>query len=523
VITFEGVSVTYPGVALPAIRDVTLEIGEGEFVVVVGATGAGKTTLLKCINGLVPHFTGGTLRGQVMVAGRSTRSSPPRELADVVGYVGQDPMAGFVTDTVEDELAYGMEALGVAPDVMRRRVEETLDLLGLADLRDRPLLSLSGGEQQRAAIGSVLTVHPKVLVLDEPTSALDPPAADEVLAALSRLVHDLGLTVIVSEHRLERVLQHADRAVVVDAGGEVRAPPPADIIAASRVAPPVVELGRVAGWSPLPLTVRDARRCATGLRETLAAQQVPPPPSPPTGPVIATARHVVISYDGIPALREIDVNLHRGEIVAVMGRNGAGKSTLLAALAGLRKPTAGTVEAPGGVGLVPQEPGDLLWAQSVVDECRDADRDAHVATGTTAALLAELSPDIVIDRHPRDLSEGERLALVLAIILVRDPALLALDEPTRGLDYATKRRLVAIVRRLAAAGRGVLIATHDVELVAEVAHRMVVIADGEIVSDGPAREVAVSSPVFAPQVAKVLAPLPLLTVGDVERALAAVG
>jgi len=362
-----------------------------------------------------------------------------------------------------------------------------------------------------------------VLVLDEPTSALDPPAADDVLAALTRLVHDLGLTVLISEHRLERVIQHADRMVLLGAVGATIGPP-AEVLRESPVAPPIVDLGRRFGWSPLPLSVRDARRLAAPLRDSLAALAPLPAASAgqsrvPAEPV-AQVRGLVASYDGVPALRAVDLGVRRGEIVAVMGRNGAGKSTLLTTLAGLRKPSSGTVVTPDRVGLVPQEPGDLLWAQTVAAECIDADRDAAASPGTTRALLTELAPDVRSEHHPRDLSEGQRLALVLAVVLAARPALLALDEPTRGLDYATKHRLVAIVKRLAAEGHGVLIATHDVELVAEVADRMVVLADGEIVSDGPAREVAVSSPVFAPQVSKVLAPLPLLTLADVERALA---
>jgi energy-coupling factor transport system ATP-binding protein len=521
VIRFEDVSVTYPDAERAAISNVTFTIGEGELVLVIGPTGVGKSTLLKCVNGLVPHFTGGHLAGRVRVADRDTRTSPPRELADVVGYVGQDPVAGFVTDTVEDELAYGMESLGVPPDVMRRRVEETLDLLGLFDLRDRPLLSLSAGEQQRVAIGSVLTVHPQVLVLDEPTSALDPPAADDVLAALTRLVHDLGMTVMISEHRLERVVQYADRAVLLGGDG-VTVGTPADVLRDSPVAPPIVELGRLAGWSPLPMSVRDARRAAAPLIQQLAGAKPAVPAVGADGVPIAAVQGLVVAYDGIPALRDVNLDVRRGEVVAIMGRNGAGKSTLLASLAGLHKPLSGSITAPDRVGLVPQEPGDLLWAQSVADECADADRDAKAPVGTTRALLADLAPDIGHDQHPRDLSEGQRLSLVLAVVLAASPALLALDEPTRGLDYATKRRLVGILERLATEGHGVLIATHDVELVAEVADRMVVLADGEIVSDGPARDVAVSSPVFAPQVSKVLAPLPLLTVGDVGDALARV-
>ncbi|MSX38347.1 MAG: ATP-binding cassette domain-containing protein, partial [Actinobacteria bacterium] len=270
-IRFEDVSVVYDGASRPVLSHVNLHVPEGELVLVVGRTGSGKSTLLRCVNGLVPHFTGGTLSGRVTVEGRDTRTHPPRELADIVGIVAQDPLSGFVTDMVEDELAYGMESIGLAPAVMRRRVEETLDLLGLADLRNRPLLSLSAGQRQRVAIGSVLTTHPRILVLDEPTSALDPGAAEEVLAALQRLVHDLGVTVLLAEHRLERVVQYADRVILVPGAGEpVVVGTPADIMISAPVAPPVVELGRLAGWAPLPLSVRDARRAAGPMRERLA-------------------------------------------------------------------------------------------------------------------------------------------------------------------------------------------------------------------------------------------------------------
>ncbi|EFF90772.1 ABC transporter ATP-binding protein, partial [Streptomyces sp. e14] len=268
VIRFEDVSVTYDGAAEPTVAGVDFEVPEGELVLLVGPSGVGKSTILGAVSGLVPHFTGGTLRGRVTVAGRDTRTHKPRELADVVGTVGQDPLSHFVTDTVEDELAYGMESLGLAPEVMRRRVEETLDLLGLAALRDRPIATLSGGQQQRVAIGSVLTPHPKVLVLDEPTSALDPAAAEEVLAVLQRLVHDLGTTVLMAEHRLERVVQYADQVVLLPAPGAApQLGAPADIMAVSPVYPPVVALGRLADWTPLPLTVRDARRRAAPLRD----------------------------------------------------------------------------------------------------------------------------------------------------------------------------------------------------------------------------------------------------------------
>ncbi|WP_405447181.1 ABC transporter ATP-binding protein [Streptomyces erythrochromogenes] len=593
-IRFEQVSVTYDGASAPSLQGVDLEIPEGELTLLVGPSGVGKSTLLGTVSGLVPHFTGGTLRGRVTVAGRDTRTHRPRELADVVGTVGQDPLAHFVTDVVEDELAYGMESLGLPPAVMRRRVEETLDLLGLNELRDRPIATLSGGQQQRVAIGSVLTTHPKVLVLDEPTSALDPAAAEEVLAVLQRLVHDLGTTVLMAEHRLERVVQYADRVLLLPARGA--APvlgSPAEVMAVSPVCPPVVSLGRLAGWSPLPLSVRDARRLASPLRNRLSPTtgSAPPNPAPPApeargsgqSPALpappafeargsgggapgsgaapgllsrllgrgrgkpdpatpaepaagdpARTRNLGLRRARTEVLRGIDLTVAPGETIALMGRNGAGKSTLLATLVGTLAPTTGEVTVGGRtphrtappemvrrVGLVPQEPRDLLYADTVAAECAAADSDAGAAPGTCRDLVSGLLPDVPDDTHPRDLSEGQRLALALALVLTGRPALLLLDEPTRGLDYAAKARLIEILRGLAADGHAVVLATHDVELAAELADRVVILAGGEVVADGPTAEVVVSSPAFAPQVAKVLAPGHWLTVGQVAQALEA--
>ncbi|WP_155055574.1 ABC transporter ATP-binding protein [Streptomyces blattellae] len=569
-IRFDDVSVTYDGAAEPTVTGVDFEIPEGELVLLAGPSGVGKSTVLGTVSGLVPHFTGGTLRGRVTVAGRDTRTHKPRELADVVGTVGQDPLSHFVTDTVEDELAYGMESLGLPPAVMRRRVEETLDLLGLADLRSRPIATLSGGQQQRVAIGSVLTPHPKVLVLDEPTSALDPAAAEEVLAVLQRLVHDLGATVLMAEHRLERVVQYADQIALLPSPGT---PPilgtPAEVMAVSPVYPPVVALGRLAGWTPLPMTVRDARRRAADLRQRLedrddialqgrgaaidvrlpprgrdqpqrtrSRQPSTPPelpdekpirrrrfrrrhtPTPPPSPHPADVQDLAVTHGHIQALRNITLTLTPGGILALMGRNGAGKSTLLNTLVGLVAPAAGSVTVGGAVGLVPQEPRDLLYADTVAAECTAADADAGAAPGTCRTLVSELLPGVPDDTHPRDLSEGQRLTLALAVVLTARPSLLLLDEPTRGLDYAAKARLVTLLRELATRGHAIVLATHDVELAAELAHRVVLLAEGEVIADGPTAEVVVSSPSFAPQVTKILAPQQWLTVTQVKAALA---
>ncbi len=554
----EGVTVTYAGAHRPALCDVDLTIPEGELALVVGRTGSGKSTLLGTMNGAVPHFTGGRLAGRALLHGRDTRTHRPRDLAGIVGVVGQDPLAGFVTDTVEEELAYGMEQLALPGEVMRKRVEETLDLLGIADLRDAPLRELSGGQQQRVAIGAVLTAHPQVLVLDEPTSALDPTGAEEVLAAVTRLVHDLAVTVVLAEHRIERVIQYADLVVHVGGDGRVTSGAPATVMATSSVAPPVVELGRWAGWAPLPLSVRDARRAAHALRSaaTSASAAPPPPASPPpaspppasadsvapatrtadaAGATALTARGIVVRHGDLVAVAGVDLTLEAGRVSALMGRNGSGKSSLLWALQGSGPRQGGSVAVPAAgrlvdpreqapdrrrrlVGLVPQTPGDLLYLDTVQHECVQADTESEAAPGTCARLLGRLAPGIPADRHPADLSEGQRLALVLAVQLTADPAVLLLDEPTRGLDYAAKQALSEVLRDLAARGRCIVAATHDVEFVAGLADRVVVVANGEIVADGPTSDVVRSSPAFAPQVAKILAPGPWLTVDAVRAA-----
>ena len=537
-IDFDAVSITYPEAKLPAIRGVSLHIPEGELCLVVGRTGVGKSTLLGAINGLVPHFTGGALSGRVTVAGLDTRTHPPRELAGVVGVVMQDPVNGFVTDTVEEELAYGMEQLAVPAAVMRKRVEETLDLLGIADIRRRSVRSLSGGQQQRVAIGSVLTSHPRVLVLDEPTSALDPAAAEDVLAALTRLVHDLGVTVVLAEHRLERVIEYADMVIVVDSAGNVSSGSPSDMMRVSDVAPPVVRLGQAVGWDPLPLSVRDARRLSGDLRERLEHHG---PPSAAafdaTLPALG-AKRLTVRYGDVVAVSNVDLELHSGQVVAVMGRNGSGKTSLLWALQGSGPRHGGTValdpdgadparpspsDARTRVGLVPQSPGDLLYLSTVAAECALADSESKQAPGACRAILDQIVPNVLDDAHPRDLSEGQRLALALAVQLCPRPSVIMLDEPTRGLDEAAKIRFAAVIKELAGEGRAIVVATHDVEFVANVADRVVVLADGEIVADGPTADVVVASPIFATQVAKVMRPARWLTVAQIAGALASEG
>lgn len=532
-IVFSDVSLIYPTSTKTILEDLSFTVSEGELVLVMGSTGSGKSSLLRLVNGLVPHHTGGILAGDISVNGISTREVKPGGLAHLVGIVGQNPLNGFVTDIVEEELAFGMETLNLAQDVMRKRIEEVLDLLSLAHLRGRSIATLSGGEQQRVAIGSALVMHPKILVLDEPTSALDPIAAEEVLSIVHRLVHDLGLTVIISEHRLERVIQFADRVILIKGDGQTLIGTPQEVLKSSDIAPPIVELARALNLPDISLSVRDMRRVTERLRTELNGIAVPPALKPAlSASEVVRVNKVSHSYGAAQALRDISLAMSAGEIVAIMGRNGAGKSSLLRSIAGILKVDRGEVSVCGinplglhgnertkTIGFIPQEPSDLLYGQSVMGECRAADRDNRIKEGETFALLERLVPGISGKTHPRDLSEGQRLALALSVVLSAKPKVLILDEPTRGLDYSAKKSLNGTLREFADEGCTVIIATHDVELVAELATRTIFIADGDVIADGPTIDVLLSSPAFAPQVAKIMSPAPWLTVKDVVAAI----
>ena len=542
-IEFEHLTYRYPSegpdpVARPVLDDVSLHIERGDFVLVVGPSGAGKSTLLRCLNGLVPHFYGGTIRGRIRVAGRDPIALDPRRMSTTVGFVFQDPESQAVVDVVEDELTFGMENHGLPLSTMRIRVEEVLDQLNIAHLRRRALSTLSGGELQRVAIASVLTVHPQVLVLDEPTSQLDPQAAEEVLDTLVKLNQDLGLTVILSEHRLERVAQYADQILYVPGPGEpLRMGEPREILADIPLVPPLVELGKQLGWSPLPLTIKEARRFAR-LHEH-PARDKGQDPQRPTADAESCAENDVadptieikrlrFSYNGQQTLRGIDLTIHSGEFVAIVGRNGAGKTTLLKQCIGLLKPDDGQVRILGmntaqtpverlarRVGYVPQNPNALLFADTIAQELAFTRHAQGMPADDDTALLDTLGLSGMRDRYPRDLSAGERQRVALASVLVSDPDLILLDEPTRGLDYEQKASLIRFLQAQNQSGKTVVVVTHDVEMVAQCAERVILMGDGEIVLDGPVREVMTASQVFSSQINKLFRDTRYLTVQDV--------
>lgn len=540
-INFDRVSYTYPEASRPALRNVSLSIAAGEFVVLAGPSGAGKSTLLRCINSLVPHFSGGTLEGILEVNGIDPVRATPQVMSRHVGFVFQDPEGQFVLDRVEDEIAFALENVAMPPQEMRVRVEETLDLLDLASLRDRRLETLSGGERQRVAIAAVLAFRPNILVLDEPTSQLDPQSAEDVLHTLSRLNSDLGLTIVLAEHRLERVLPFADRLVYL--GGDdaaILAGPPRQVLPQLDLAPPLVTLGRALNWEPLPLTIKEGQRFS---RPWLAGQALSTRPVSPRAEVLGEpylqVNQVEADYAGRPVLQGVDLEVWSGQVVAVMGRNGAGKSTLLKCIVGLLRPRRGRVRVAGQdiagldvaqvcrhVGYLPQDPNALLFADTVLDELLITLKN-HGLPVNGAASGASLSPQHLLERlglgdkagrYPRDLSAGERQRVALGTVTIPRPGALLLDEPTRGLDYRAKGVLAELLTAWRSEGMAILLVSHDVELVAMVADRVLLMSQGEIIANGSPREVLSSSPLFAPQVARLFPGTSWLTPKDVLTA-----
>ena len=547
-IHFDHLTYTYPGSPRPVLNGVTLHIAEGELVLVAGPSGVGKSTLLRCLDGLVPHFTGGTLSGRILVAGHDPVAEGPQVLSRVVGFVFQDPEAQFVVDQVEDEVAFALENAAIPRTEMRARVEEVLNLLDLVPLRDRRLDTLSGGEMQRVAIAAALALRPRILVLDEPTSQLDPRSAEEVLQALLRLNRDIGLTVILSEHRLERILPHVDRLVYMPllsprGSGSTQAVlsgPPRRILPQMDLTPPLVTLGKELGWEPLPLTVEEGRQFAqdavSGPGFQVSRLDLKPETVKPE--TILQVDGISFVYDNTPALTDVTLSVGQGELVALMGRNGSGKTTLLKCIVGLLRPERGEIalmrESLAGqetadickrIGYLPQEPDDLLFADTVADEMEVTLRNHGLVDDPPIApadLLARLDLSDLVRSYPRDLSVGQRQRVALGAVTVTHPRLLLLDEPTRGMDYPAKREMIRLLRDWQAEGMGVLLVTHDVELAAQAADRIALLDRGQIIADGRPAEVLTASSFFAPQVTQLFPGTGWLTVRDALAGLRAV-
>ncbi|MHB8647814.1 MAG: ATP-binding cassette domain-containing protein [Thermomicrobiales bacterium] len=534
----DRVTYAYPRTAMPVLDRVSWDMFGGETALLLGPSGAGKSTLLRTFNGLAPHFTGGRFGGAATVAGHVAHREGPRGMSAVVGMLFQDPENAAVAPRIADDVAFALEQHGVPRPEMRRRVRDALDAVGMAHLAEREIATLSGGERQRVALAAAIVRAPRLLLLDEPTSQLDPDGARAVLDAVAAVQAASGMAVILAEHRLDRVIAQATGGLFLPGDGSLAHGAIREILtrAGTRSAawmPPVVALGQALGWCPLPLSVADA--VPFTVRDGLMTLEPPPVSlSHAAGTPLVTVSDLSVTLGGQAVLRDIALALSAGEVVSVVGVNGAGKTTLLRALLGLRPPdtgrisvmghdvTAGSVAARGGqIGYVPQQPGALLFAETVADELaftlRAHGRRAFPAQyGDAEGLLTALRLGGMARRHPRDLSVGERARVAIAATLAADPPLLFLDEPTRGLDPDAKESLIAILHQLRDEGRTILLVTHDAELVARAADRVILLDRGRIVADGHPRAVLPGSP-FAPQINRLLGGT-FLTVADVLAA-----
>jgi energy-coupling factor transporter ATP-binding protein EcfA2 len=518
-----GLSYSYPRAPERALEDVSLEVAPGEFVLLAGRSASGKSTLLKAACGLVPHFHGGEIEGEVRVADIDALESGPGELAAAVGYLAQDPETQIVSTTVAAEIELPLEMRGDAPADRARSVEEVALALAIPHLLDRAVDTLSGGELQRVALAAALVTRPRLILLDEPTSQLDPVAGDELIWLLRRLNEEWGVAVLLAEHRLERCLAAADRVVAMDMGSVAFDGQPGDFLLWSSeneavLTTPAARLFSLAGLTPLPVGVRDARQTLRGIGvghpPTCNVGRVPHPYS--TDPALET-KNLWVELDAgegpRDVLRGIDLQLRPGERVALMGRNGAGKSTLLRTAAGLHEPVTGKLRV-GSIALLTQNPSDYLVRERVGDE---------LPGDEGAAALRAVGLEHAVDADPRDLSGGERQRLALAITLAgriegdQLPSVVALDEPTRGMDRARREDLVALIARLAAGvefvdmeatnstcGAAVVVATHDVEFASAFAERVVLLGEGVVIADGPMEEILSGGWYFATEVARVL-------------------
>ncbi len=514
-IKFIDLTYQYPLSDQKALNQVNFEIPPGTLTLVTGASGSGKSTLLRCINGLVPHFTGGVISGQVRVFGSNPIAEGVETIAKKVGFVFQEPESQFVFDTVEDELAFSLENQGIPRNEMDRRIQEVLHMVNLSHLRHKNINEISGGEQQKVAIASALVAQPKVLILDEPTSQLDPRSADEVLKFILELKTRLNLTVLISEHRLERLLPFADLLMNMDTDQGVLFGEPQEILPKMVQVPPVIEIARRLSLSPLPLTPEAFPRS----KSVTAAQsrQVEQTQLIGETEVCLAIENLSTRLGDQHVLKGINLAVHQGEILVLMGPNGAGKTTLLRSILKM-VPCSGKITLSGvdvskmqfaeviqNIAYLPQNPNDLLFAESVCDELKITLKNHNLAETSVDLneFLAYFGLTDKCDQYPRDLSVGERQRTALAAITVHDPRIIFLDEPTRGLDYQTKQALSDLFHQWRKAGKAMLLVTHDVEFAAHIADRVAILEAGQLIFTGSPATAFTDFPAYQTQTAKI--------------------
>ena len=502
ILTLKNLSFLYPESERKAIENISLSVREGEFIVICGRSGCGKTTLLRLLkNELAPV---GKREGEILFCGKAMDEVDARTSARCIGFVAQNPESQTVTDKVWHELAFGMENLGYGADEMHLRAGELANYFGINGWLHSDTATLSGGQKQLLALAAVMTLSPKVLLLDEPTSQLDPIAASGFISTLQKINRELGMTVILSEHRLEEVFPIADRVVVMDEGKIVCSDTPqrvCELLGNDPISAGFPSAARIfsglEGRGKCPLTVREGREFLSSFeKKSLPIEEKSRPDE-----VAFSMKNVWQRYErnSPDILKGADIEVRRGEIFSLLGGNGSGKTTLISVIAGVEKAYRGKITIlgknikkygaelhRGTIAMLPQDVSTVFIKNTVRDDlfdiCRAVGCGKNDAEKKIADICAELSITEVLSRHPYDLSGGEGQRAALAKILLTEPKILLLDEPTKGIDAFAKQTLMAILRRLSEGGVTVLIVTHDTEFAAEISGRCAMLFDGKVIS-----------------------------------------
>ncbi|MCT4621782.1 MAG: ATP-binding cassette domain-containing protein [Marinisporobacter sp.] len=494
----EDVTYYYPRKEEPALKDIHLSIKEGEFLLLLGKSGCGKSTLGRVFNRIVPEFYGGKIKGNIK--------------SDVeVGMVFQDPEKQLVMDQVEREIAFGLENIGKDYETMRKKVMEILSFLNIWELKDKKTYELSGGQKQKVAIGATIAMGYKFLVLDEPTSQLDPVTAEEILHILKRLNEELGYTIVLIEQRIDRCFHLADRVVFMEDGQIVFDGEPEDFTAFSyrkekNFSPTVANYFARLGEKSIPLTVKEGRkklRKDFAFKKPMLFQGIKEETH--KNKEIISMKKLCFTYENEKkALKGVNLSIFKGEIFGIMGENGGGKSTLLKNISGLVKPTKGKLLVKGEVGYLSQNPNDYLFNDTVYEEIKyTLDQKGINDLSRIEKVCKELDILKYKDKNPRDLSGGEKQRVALASILVMEPEILILDEPTRGLDRNLKERLGRIIKELQRNGKTVILVTHDVEFVGKYCDRVCLMFDGSVAQVGSKYKVMTDGIYYATQMNKL--------------------
>lgn len=528
-IKVKNLTYCYPDVKVPSLKNINIEIPQGQFVLIVGGSGSGKSTLLRSIVGLVPAFYGGSYSGEVSIGGKEICQINPRKLVQKIGMVFQDPESQLVMTGVEEEIAFGLENLGLPNSIMKRRVMEVKNALSLTDYTDSFIAELSGGQKQKTALAAVLAMQPDIILLDEPTSQLDPIAGEDILTMIRRLNEENGITVILTEQRLERCFHLADRVLVMEEGRIIYDHCSPKEIAKwsvdnkSPFIPPLAKLFAEVGFSKVPVTVKEGREILKPYYTYLSNRKNTPVNSKSMDDIkkispIVKIERLWFSYpNGKEALKDINLDIEANDFIVVMGENGGGKTTLLKHINGLLKPSRGKVNVMGKdtrkvsieelastVGYLSQNPNDYLFLPSANEEIAyTMDNLGIKDDGIVAEVLKKLEIESLKYRNPRDLSTGERQRIAMASVLVTKPKLLILDEPTRGLDYKLKETLGNILLKLKKEGTAIFIVAHDVEFASEYADKIILLDQGTIVAKGDKKEMLTNSTFYSPQISKL--------------------